>query len=303
MTWLFERGVFRPGTDALEEAARAAGCQVAYWEESWRPIWPASAPGCLGPVVFRGSLEVASWISKHGSGMKPGAYCAEERFRCPSWYPAATSYLLHGEQWHLTTARQLVEEPDRVLGFLGQAGEFFVRPDSPLKPFSGRVVRREEISWEALDYGFYYEEPNLPIVVAPVRKIGREYRFVVVCKPQDRPRHTPGWQWPWKVVGGQYDPATHALLPRAAAGAGKSIFENFDEARWFAMGVAEKLEPPEGVYVMDVCESEGEGGGGGEGELRLLELNPFSGAELAGCEAAEVVAEVGEAAERAWAAR
>ncbi len=34
----------------------------------------------------------------------------------------------------------------------------FVRPDSPLEPFSGRVLERGRISLQALDHGFYYDD-------------------------------------------------------------------------------------------------------------------------------------------------
>jgi hypothetical protein len=48
--------------------------------------------------------------------------------------------------------------------------------------------------------------------------------------------------------------------------------------------VAEHLDPPELVYVMDICEA--------DGQLRLLQLNPFSGADLYACRSDDVVAAV-----------
>lgn len=41
------------------------------------------------------------------------------------------------------------------------------------------------------------------------------------------------------------------------------------------------MEPPEPIYVLDVCLS--------ESGLKLLELNPFSGADLYACDADAVV--------------
>ena len=58
----------------------------------------------------------------------------------------------------------------------------------------------------------------------------------------------------------------------------------------FASDVAKQLDPPEDVYVMDVCEA--------DGRLWLLELNPFSGADLYACRCDDVVAAVGAAALR-----
>jgi hypothetical protein len=59
-------------------------------------------------------------------------------------------------------------------------------------------------------------------------------------------------------------------------------------AAWaFAADVAAKLEPPERVYVLDVCEA--------DGRLHLLELNPFSGADLYACRSDDVAAAVSHA--------
>ena len=44
------------------------------------------------------------------------------------------------------------------------AAPMFVRPDSPLEPFAGRVLARDKISLAALDHGFYYDDAYLPVV-------------------------------------------------------------------------------------------------------------------------------------------
>ena len=41
---------------------------------------------------------------------------------------------------------------------MGDPSRIFVRPDSPLKPFSGRVLDRDSISLAALDHGFYFDD-------------------------------------------------------------------------------------------------------------------------------------------------
>jgi hypothetical protein len=290
VTWVVERGVFGPdGSDVLEEAAALAGHAVVPWSDLWKNGAPL--PRLSGPVVFRGCLETAAWVRKH-AGWVPGSYCAEDRFRCTSWYPAAKQYLLHESSWRSCTARQLVEDPDQVLQFLGCPETFFVRPDSALKPFSGRVLRRDKLSWEALDYGFYYEDRDLPVIVARTRPISREFRFVVTRSPQPE-----GMLPAWTAVGGQYDLGTRRITPHAAPAPGEafSLEKHFDEALWFAMGAAAALPAPVDVYVMDVCES--------EGQMKVLEVNPFSGAELAGIDAGRVVFEVDSAANRAIASR
>jgi hypothetical protein len=155
-----------------------------------------------------------------------------------------------------------------VCAELGCTDRVFVRPDSPLKPFSGRVLAVNAITLEALDHGFYYDDETLPVVAAPVRAVACEWRFVVVRS---------------KVVAGSaYDSATRSALPDTPA-----------SSAWvFANSISSELPPPEEVYVLDVCQA--------DGDLRLLELNPFSGADLYACSAPHVVGTVTEVVVDLW---
>lgn len=106
-----------------------------------------------------------------------------------------------------------------------------------------------------------YDE-HLPVVVAPLRSVGQEWRFVVVDREV--------------VAGSGY-----------LAEGRKAVAQAPDSEAWrFAARVASEMEPPEPVYVLDVCETP-------EG-LRLLELNPFSGADLYACDLGAMVHAVGQ---------
>ena len=143
---------------------------------------------------------------------------------------------------------------------IGATEAVFVRPDSPLKPFSGRVLRRDQITLAALDHGFYYDDAELPVVVAPVRSVSREWRYVVAMK---------------RVLAG----SGYLADGRTA------VQDDPGGSPWqFATEVAEGLLPPDAVYVLDVCES--------DGLLRLVELNPFSGADLYACNGLAIVQRV-----------
>ena len=255
-TWVLEAEVF-PGTHAaMRGAVEAIGSRVVVWDDAW---WRnGGLPGLDGVVLFHGSLGNADRVARE-LPWRPGAHCKTEEFRCSAWYPRAERWLLH-EAWRATTVGALVASPAKELAFLRDASQVFVRPDSPLKPFSGRVVARERLGLSALDHGYYYDDTSLPIIVAPVRAVGREWRYVVVD------RHV--------VAGSAYqaDRRTHQA-DSPASGAWE-----------FAAAVARSMEPPEPVYVLDVCEA--------DGELRLLELNPFGGADLYGCDRSAVVAAV-----------
>lgn len=134
----------------------------------------------------------------------------------------------------------------------------FIRPDSALKPFSGRVLGSDQITLQSLDHGFYYEDEDLPIIVSPVVDVGAEWRLVIV---DDTVVAGSGYAADGRTAGAPLDP---------------------DHPAWvFGQSVVESLPPLEEAFVMDV----GEGPDG----LRLIELNPFSGADLYGCDRPSIV--------------
>jgi len=256
MHWLVERGVFGSGFD-LTAAAHRAGHDVTPWQDDWWASkgWPRLDEEA---VLFHGSLGNAARIHREQLVGRPGSFCNTDAFRCSAWYERAQSWLLNTE-WQILPADRLVASPPDY-------DPVFVRPDSPLKPFSGRVLERDQISLPALDFGFYFDDPTLPVVVAPVRQVNREWRYVVVDG------HV--------VAGSAYAADGRRALPDEPTG-----------GPWtFAQSVATHIEAPEIVYVLDVCES--------NGDLRLLELNPFSGADLYACVADDVVQSVSSVAEQ-----
>lgn len=257
VTWVLEAEVFSQSHTAMREAVLAEGHSVVRWRDDWLETghWPLLADQS---VVFHGSLGNAATITSR-LPWRPGTFCNVNAFRCSSWYSRARRWLVH-DNWQILPANQLVANSEAVFARLGASESVFVRPDSPLKPFSGRVLQRHGITLRAMDHGFYYDEETLPVVVAPTRKIGREWRYVVVRG--------------LVVAGSAYEAATRAARP-----------DTSDGSPWqFARAIAETLEAPEDTYVLDICET--------DGDLRLLELNPFSGADLYACDRGRVVAAV-----------
>jgi len=245
MLWVLEAGVFASGFD-LAPAVRARGHRLRRWDDAW---WEEGGwPGRPGePVLFHGSLANADRVRALPG--EPGAYCHTEGYRCSSWYPRAAPWLLH-PSWRLTTVRGLLAEGE-------SAAAVFVRPDSPLKPFSGRVLPAGPRAPADLDVGYYYDDIDLPIVVAPVVVIEQEWRMVVV---QGR-----------VITGSGY----------VAAGRKTQTTPVSDEVWAFAAHLAEALPLPEAVGVVDVARV--------DGRLRLCELTPFSGADLYHCDPFAIV--------------
>jgi len=251
-TWVFEREAFANG-DCLIEAAKEAGHRVINWQDEW---WASQEwPTISGPCFFHGSLGNADRIHRE-LPWQPGAFCKTQNFYCSAWYSTAARFLLH-EHWQVLPAVQAVERADELFERIGDGQSLFVRPDSPLKPFSGRVVKRGALTLRTLDHGFYYDDENISVIVAPVQEVKREWRFVVINRAV--------------ITGSAYQ-----------ADGRTALVDSITEPAWeFAAKVAIEISAPELVYVLDVCETP-------QG-LRLLELNPFSGADLYHCDGAKIV--------------
>jgi hypothetical protein len=257
INWILEREVFSDNHERLAEAATKAGHKVISWDDFWweNGKWPTLENE---HTIFHGSLGNASKIASALS-WKPGAFCNTSAFECHSWYERAKSWLLH-EKWVFSTVSDFLSDPERHLSEIGSQESFFVRPDSPLKPFSGRVIQRNKLSLEALDYGFYYEDKHLPIVITPVLDVGSEWRFVISGHET--------------IASSAYEASdrteTNTICP--------------SEVLNYVREVAKALNPPDPVYIIDVC-SIGD-------NIKLLELNPFSGADPYGCDREAIISAV-----------
>ena len=86
--------------------------------------------------------------------------------------------------------------------------------------------------------------------------------------------------------------ALQYLLPHRLLSAGMRALMHWRWSPWknavigamtrlYAIDVAARLRAPDPVFVLDVCES--------DTGLHLLEINPFSGADLYGCDRAALV--------------
>lgn len=253
VVWVLEAEVFPQSHSAMCEAVRSARCDLLLWNDDWLSGDPPDLADRI--VIFHGSLGVASAI-QNSFNWKPGAFCSTERFACSAWYEQAKGFLIH-ECWRILPANELIEKSHSIAASLGATDRVFVRPDSPLKPFSGRVLPVESLSLHSLDFGFYFDDESLPVVVAPVRAISREWRYVVANGTI--------------VAGSVYEPVGRIALR-----------DSPQRRSWqFAERVAQSIPAPESSYILDICES--------DGRMHVLELNPFSGADLYACDRVAVV--------------
>ncbi len=264
--WLIETGVFERTAPGITAALDAAGIDwVGYRDD----MPAAELPSVDRPVLFWGSLG-AAYDERVADRYTPGAVGDIARFACSSYYPALADCDLANADCVFATAAQLAWVPHHALAPLGMPAEIFVRPDSALKPFAGRTIRVDKLSLVALDHGFYYEDEHLPCVASTAKRVTSEWRFVIANRRV--------------VAASAYTAARRAAsadIPAAATA--------------LATRVATHPWQAADLYIADI--------GDVDGHIRLLELNPFSGADLYTCDPTAVVTAATEVATSAFGGR
>jgi len=249
--WLIEASVFPASAPRLIAALEESGCPWTRYEDGMASSALPPADAC---VIFWGSLG-AAYGERVAARWTPGAIGDPDQFQC-SVYHRHLGPVLANPDSVFTTVRALVNDPAAALSELGDLAHVFVRPDSPLKPFSGRSLAVSSLSLEALDHGFYYDDEDLPVVVSAAKHIDQEWRLVLA---EGR-----------VVTGCEYD----AERRGGATGVPDAVLA-------LATQVATAAWQPAPIYILDL--------GVVEGSLRVMELNPFSGADLYHCDATAVV--------------
>jgi hypothetical protein len=258
--WLVEVGVFPETAPRMCNAIEARGDR---WTRYADDVIETKLPPRDACVVFWGSLA-AAYGDRVAARWRPGAIGDVEDFRVASYAPRLGPLFANADAV-TTTVQELVDDRRALLARLHDPPRVFVRPDSALKPFAGRVLDATAIDRAALDHGYYYDDDALPILVAPARAIGREWRTVV---GEGRVHAGCGYTADRRVSDESLPTMVRELAGQVARG------------HW----------QPAPIYIVDVAEV--------EGELRVLELNPFSGADLYGCDPRAVVDAVARVAAR-----
>jgi hypothetical protein len=215
-------------------------------------------PRIDGPCVAYGSLGVQKLANSQG--WKPGIWTNKDF--------SSSAYAAHLGELFLNEGLvicRLSEVAAKVSG-LGWP-QFFIKPNADDKAFAGSIVEPAEIQkWIGnLDSTGLLAENDVEVVLAKPKRVGREWRTV--------------------VVGGQV--------------AAFSLYRNYrklwtersiDSAALQAVQDAAERFSPADVYVVDVCET--------DAGMKIIEYNTFNSAGLYDCDVSAVIEAVSSFVER-----
>jgi hypothetical protein len=261
VTWVIEHGIFDNEVQLIEEVRKQGHnvIEIDYKHDYYVDDIARNqryTKLLSQPVIFRGSLNVSSeveytlWI--------PGTYCNRDNFNCSTYYTYWGEWMLNKNYWMMPLSN-LERMTPFIQAYLATNSDYidkvFIRPASDMKQFAGEVFNLSNLS------SLKDIPPETLVLVAPVKQVDREYRFVVTGNTI--------------VAGSQYLPIETNVTSNAAIEYLQSIL---NELTWC----------PDDIYTVDVCFA--------NGSYHVLELNSLSCSNLYQCDLAAVVETVSKLA-------
>lgn len=256
--WLLDRTMFIEYFDEFVAAIRAIGGEVAAvapprppytWDDvndSFRRSY--SHGDC---VVAYGDIDLIARVKGHGD-WRPGAFATFEHFYCSRYYPRFKSFLLN-QDFTILPFNEMPCRADSLFELFGDCGSIFIRPDSPLKSFTGQVVRLDSLAEDLEFVAFSEFPPDAPIVVSSPKKIAAEWRFVIANRKV--------------IAGSQYKrDGEVSISPNCDYGAIR-----------FAEQILRSDFEPDSVWMLDICQT-------ADNRFHLLEIGGFSHSNLYACD-------------------
>jgi hypothetical protein len=229
------------------------------------------------PIVFRGSLNLSRKIQRETDWI-PGVICNQKAFNCSTYYTYWEKWMLNKDYWMMPLSNLEYRTPF-IQAYLATNSDYidkvFIRPDSGMKQFTGEVYDLGSLKdIEPASFGrLVAEQPETLVLVAPVKQVDREYRFVV-CDNK-------------VVTGSQYFEKGEYVKQNTSLSNGVFI-----ASCWLKSVLHDINWLPDQIYCVDVCES--------EEEFSILELNSFSCSALYSCDLSKVVEAANDVAISEW---
>ena len=269
--WLIDAGVFPAYHDEFVDAVRRCGHDVVSvgrpdppynWDDvdsAYRKAFPRGA--C---VVTHADIDLVHRVASDNL-WTPGVFATVPHFHCSHYYAHFGKYLLNRDYVMLPFG-ELPRCRDLLFDRPGRDDQLFVRPDSPLKTFTGQVISRQSFEKDFEYLGFYEFPIESLIVVSAPQSITDEWRFVIADGDV--------------ITGSHYLSGGEQLRQPASD----------PNAEQLAKAVAGSGFQPDRVWVLDICRTV-------DGEYHLLEIGAFSFADLYGCDKHAVITAVSTVAQ------
>jgi len=272
--WLIDGDMFPHYRDDLVAAVKSHGhvAKLVHapsppfrWDDagcSYRETFPAEH--C---VVSHGDIELILKIHAENR-WNPGAFATVENYLCSNYANYLGEFWLNRDYVMLPFG-ELRRRSDFLFEHLGVDGRIFVRPDSPLKLFTGQTAGVDSFDAD-LEYMAFYDFPieSLAVVSSP-KNVLREWRFVAANN---------------QIIAG---------CLYCENGVFESLAEIDSDAESLASQIAAHPFSPDPVYIIDICETD-------DGCFHLLEIGGFSFADLYACNKSDIVNAVSNVALAQW---
>jgi hypothetical protein len=219
-------------------------------------------------VIFYGTLALGRKIQRELPWI-PGVYCNFKNMCCSTYYSYWAKYLLNSD-YIMLPILEIERKKEYIYKTFGIDGRIFIRPNSGSKPFTGKILKREEVEKE-LNFLDNYAGNDLDQIIAVIsspKNIQKEWRCVVVEKQV--------------VAFSQYMHNGKISIKKDIEPEAYSLSEKIAKEEW----------QPDRVYTIDVCKC--------NNKYYLLEVNGFSCSGLYKSNVEKVVKEVSEAAQKEY---
>jgi hypothetical protein len=233
------------------------------WDDvgmSYRKAFPKGS--C---VVTLGDIDLVQRVQQDQL-WTPGVFASVPKYFCSHYFNYLGKHLLN-QQYVMLPFGELPRCIDFLVKTLGKDGMIFVRPDSPLKLFTGQVIEREQFEKEFEYLGFNGFPPESIVVASAPQKLIGEWRYVI-CRGE-------------VIAGSQYK----------AEGEVVALVASDAEAMRFACTVVATGFEPDPVWILDIGKTH-------EGTYHVVEVGGFSFAGLYACDKDSVVRHVSRVAQQ-----
>lgn len=269
VTWIFEKYVHEETRQDFIKAIEKYGHNYKVFEKAQDTYDLIDENYDENPfLVYAGigfveDFKLTNQINEN-SNCEPGAIATFKNFKCTEYYTHYTKFLLN-YHYVYATVQDLLDNWVFYIN-LFQSNKIFIRSNSGKKKLTGQCFSIEQKSEFVQQIDIYQTNPKVWLMLAPYKKITREWRFVVCDK---------------KVITG----CCYASFDMIDGD------PKYNEVQEFAQNVVNSVDfSPDPVYIMDVC-SIGD-------NYYLLELNSFSCSGLYDCDIDVVVNKVSKVAQR-----